>query len=190
MSPADDGAGERRKASWMSSRISHRMRSRRNQCSRAKPCSTTQRYTPSPESCCSPATGDDRLDPSLANLLAVFVMVVAAIGVERIRTLGAGCPSAGSQAGGQVAQGRGGHVAAGRVDKHAEAPGVTGNLGREPVDQELLHVRTPTTTSNHPPPHTGWKRLTDGDEADGHPFSLVSRIGGRPIGPSPAWPRG
>jgi hypothetical protein len=25
------------------------------------------------------ATGDDRLDPSLANLLAVFVMVVAAI---------------------------------------------------------------------------------------------------------------
>jgi hypothetical protein len=44
------------------------------------------------------ATGDDRLDPSLANLLALFVMVVAAIGVERIRTLGAGCPSAGSQA--------------------------------------------------------------------------------------------
>ena len=34
------------------------------------------------------ATGDDRLDPSLANLLAVFVMVVAAIGVERIGTLG------------------------------------------------------------------------------------------------------
>src|SRR6478672_722658 len=28
-------------------------------------------------------------EPSLANLLAVFVMVVAAIGVERIRTLGA-----------------------------------------------------------------------------------------------------
>src|SRR5215467_543009 len=43
------------------------------------------------------ATGDDRLDPSLANLLAVFVMVVAAIGVEHIRTLGAGCPSAGSR---------------------------------------------------------------------------------------------
>jgi hypothetical protein len=65
------------------------------------------------------ATGDDRLDPSLANLLAVFVMVVAAIGVERIRTLGGGCPSAGSQAGGQVAQGRGGHIDAGQVDKHA-----------------------------------------------------------------------
>jgi hypothetical protein len=44
------------------------------------------------------ATGDERLDPSLANLLAVFVMVIAAAGVERIRTLGAGCPSAGSQA--------------------------------------------------------------------------------------------
>jgi hypothetical protein len=83
-------------------------------------------------------------DPSLANLLAVFVMVVAAIGVERIRTLGAGCPSAGSHAGGQVAQGRGGHIDAGRVDKHAEAPGRTVDLGREPVYQELLHVRTPT----------------------------------------------
>src|SRR6266851_7852753 len=97
------------------------------------------------------ATGDDRLDPSLANLLAVFVMVVAAIGVERIRTLGAGCPSAGSQAGGQVAQGRGGHIDAGRVDKHAEAPGRTGDLGREPVYQELLHVRTPTPTSTTRP---------------------------------------
>jgi len=32
------------------------------------------------------ATGGDRLDPSLANLLAVVVMVVAAIGAERIRT--------------------------------------------------------------------------------------------------------
>ena len=76
---------KRRKASWMSSRISHRMRSRRNQCSRAK---------------------------------------------ERIRTLGAGCP------------------------------------------------------------HASWKRLTNGDEADGHPFSLVSRIRGGPIGPSPPWLRG
>src|SRR5713226_3485049 len=97
------------------------------------------------------ATGDDRLDPSLANLLAVFVMVVAAIGGERIRTLGAGCASAGSHAGGQVAQGRGGHIDAGRVDKHAEAPGRTGDLGREPVYQELLHVRTPTPTSTTRP---------------------------------------
>ena len=40
-----------RKASWMSSRISQRMRSRRNLCSRAKLCSTTQRCTPSPEAC-------------------------------------------------------------------------------------------------------------------------------------------
>jgi hypothetical protein len=56
------------------------------------------------------ATDDGRLDPSLANLPAVFVMVVAAIGVERIRTLEGGCPSAGSHAGGQVAQGRGGHI--------------------------------------------------------------------------------
>ena len=78
-------------------------------------------------------------------------MVVAAIDVERIRTLGAGCPSAGSQAGGQVAQGRGGHIDAGRVDKHAEAPGRTGDLGREPVYKELLHVRTPTPTSTTRP---------------------------------------
>src|SRR6266536_6396234 len=129
---------KRRKASWMSSRISHRMRSRRNQCSRAKPCSTTQRYTPSPESCCSPRR-------------AMTGLIPASIGVERIRTLGAGCPSAGSQAGGQVAQDRGGHIDAGRVDKHAEAPGWTGDVGLEPVYQELLHVRTPTPTSNTRP---------------------------------------
>ena len=71
------------------------------------------------------ATGDDRLDPSLANLLALFVMVVAAISVERID--------------------------AGRVDKHAEAPGRAGDLGREPVYRELLHVRTPTPTSTTRP---------------------------------------
>ena len=75
-------------------------------------------------------------------------------------------------------------------DQHAVAPGRTGDLGREPVHQELLHVRTPTPTSTTRPRHTGWKRLTDGDEADGHPFSLVSRIRGGPIGPSPPWPRG
>src|SRR5438552_16264237 len=135
------------------------------------------------------ATGDDRLDPSLAELLAVFVMVVAAIGVERIRTLGAGRPSAGSQAGGQVAQGRGGHIDAGRVDQHAEAPGRTGDLGREPVYQGVSRPDTGPHL-NHPPPYTGWKMLTDGDEADGHPFSLVSRIRGGPIGPCPPWPRG
>jgi conjugative relaxase-like TrwC/TraI family protein len=105
---------KRRKASWMSSRISHRMRSRRNQCSRAKPCSNDPAIHAQPGIMLLAATGDDRLDPRLANLLAVFVMVVAAIGVERIRTLGAGCPSAGSQAGGQVAQGRGGLIDAGR----------------------------------------------------------------------------
>jgi hypothetical protein len=38
-----------RNASWMSSRISQRMRSRRNQCSSAKAASTTQRCTPRPE---------------------------------------------------------------------------------------------------------------------------------------------
>jgi len=50
--PADDGAGERlRKASWMSSRISQRIRSPRNQCGKAMDCSMTQRCTPSLEPC-------------------------------------------------------------------------------------------------------------------------------------------
>ena len=41
-------------ASWMSSRISQRIRRRRNQCSRAMVCSTTQRRVPSPEPCAMP----------------------------------------------------------------------------------------------------------------------------------------
>ena len=40
-----------RKASWMSSRISQRIRSRRNQCSSAMDCPATQRQVPSPEPC-------------------------------------------------------------------------------------------------------------------------------------------
>ena len=39
---------------WMSSRISQRMRRRRNQCSNAIAPSTTHRYTPSPEPCSMP----------------------------------------------------------------------------------------------------------------------------------------
>jgi CBS domain protein len=66
------------------------------------------------------------------------------------------CP--GSQAGGQVAQGRGGHIDAGRVDKHPEAPGRTGDLGHEPVYQELLHVRTPTPPQPPDPPQVGKAR--------------------------------
>jgi hypothetical protein len=57
------------------------------------------------------------------------------------------------------------------------------------VAQEFLHVRTPTPTSTTRPAHR-LERLTEGDEAEGHPFSLVSRIRGGPIGPSPPWPRG
>jgi len=40
-----------RNASWMSSRISQRMRRRRNQCRWAKARSTTQRWAPRPEPC-------------------------------------------------------------------------------------------------------------------------------------------
>src|SRR5215472_16729172 len=43
-----------RKASWMSSPISQRTRSRPNQCSKARDCSTTQRYVPRPEPCSVP----------------------------------------------------------------------------------------------------------------------------------------
>jgi hypothetical protein len=52
-----------------------------------------------------------------------------------------------------------------------------------PAGSPALSVHRPPPQP--PAPHTGWKRLTDGDEADGHPFSLVSRIRGGPIGPSP-----
>ena len=53
----------------------------------------------------------------------------------------------------EVAQCRAGQIDAGWVDKHAEAPGGTGDLGREPVYQELLHVQTPPPPQ--PPPHCG-----------------------------------
>ena len=42
-----------RNASWMLSRISHRIRSRRNQCSSAIDCPATQRRTPNPEWFCT-----------------------------------------------------------------------------------------------------------------------------------------
>lgn len=42
------------KASWMSSRISQRIRSRPNQCGSAMVCSITQRWTPRPEPCPAP----------------------------------------------------------------------------------------------------------------------------------------
>ena len=48
----------------------------------------------------------------------------------------------------------------------------------KPADDAIPHERAPVSG------------LTDGDEANGHPFSLVSRIRGGPIGPSPRWPRG
>jgi hypothetical protein len=38
-------------------------------------------------------------------------------------------------------------------DQHAVAPGRTGDLGREPVCQELLHVRTPTPPQPPAPAH-------------------------------------
>jgi hypothetical protein len=76
-----------RKASWMSSRISQRMRNRRNQCSSAKLCSTTQRCMPSPGTVLDVAPGYDRGDPDSPDLFAVLVVVVAAVGVDRVRSL-------------------------------------------------------------------------------------------------------
>ena len=76
-----------RNASWMSSRISQRIRSRRNQCNNAIDCSTTQRCAPRPEPCPVPRraiTGGDPLGPDPA---AVLVMVIAPVGVDRLRPL-------------------------------------------------------------------------------------------------------
>ncbi len=49
-----------------------------------------------------------------------------------------------SQFTGEEAQGRGGQINAGWVDKDAEAPGRTAWIRHPPVYQELLYVRTPS----------------------------------------------
>jgi mannose-6-phosphate isomerase-like protein (cupin superfamily) len=59
----------RRNASWMSSRISQRMRVRRNQCNRANVCSTTQRYRPSPEPCPVPRRAMTGVTPTARTCL-------------------------------------------------------------------------------------------------------------------------
>ena len=50
-------------------------------------CSITQRCTPRPEPCSVPRAGDHGSDPGLADLPAVFVVVIAAVSAERIRAL-------------------------------------------------------------------------------------------------------
>ncbi len=53
----------------------------------AMDCSITQRCTPRPEPCSVPRAGDHGSDPGLADLPAVFVVVIAAVSAERIRAL-------------------------------------------------------------------------------------------------------
>src|SRR5437016_2548795 len=75
----------RRNASWMSSRISQRMPSRRKQGNRPNVCSTTHRYWPQPGAVFGAAPGDDRRDTHRPNLLAILVVVVGTVGIHRVR---------------------------------------------------------------------------------------------------------
>jgi hypothetical protein len=71
-----------RKASWMSSRRSQRMRNRRYCWSQAIVRSTTQRFVPSPEPC--PLFGHAilDLDVTAAQFAASFARVVGAVSVQ------------------------------------------------------------------------------------------------------------
>lgn len=65
----------------------------------------------------------------------------------------------------QVPQRAAGQIDRRRVDKHAKLLADTGDLGREPVYQELRRSVQPMPT-NTPTPQPGWKGLTDyGTEA-------------------------
>jgi len=62
------------------------VRRRRKKCSQAKVRSTTQRSLPRPEPC-SVLPGDHGLDAALAELAAVLVVVIAAVGDELLGAL-------------------------------------------------------------------------------------------------------
>ena len=70
------------KAWWMSSRISQRMRRRRNQCSNANAPAATRPVHPEAGAVFSASPGDDRVDLQPADLVAVALVVVAAVGVD------------------------------------------------------------------------------------------------------------
>ncbi|MEU0744751.1 hypothetical protein [Streptomyces sp. NPDC006134] len=58
---------------------------------------------------------------------------------------------------GEVLQGAAGQIDAGRVDKHAKAPGELVILVENPSTRSFLHTRR----RGHPPNHSsGWKRLS------------------------------
>jgi hypothetical protein len=71
----------------MSSRISQRMRSRRNQCSSANGLLDHPAVGAQARAVVCSAAGDHRGDARLADLPAVLVMVMAAVSVDRIRVL-------------------------------------------------------------------------------------------------------
>ena len=149
---------------------------RRNQCSRAMACSTTQRYRPRPEPWPVPRRGDDRLDAPGPDQPAVLVVVVGAVGEHLHRPLpGPAAPAAdrrdrldqGHQLGDVVpvaAGQRGGQRDAAGVGDHVvlrARPGPVPSTGLGPVLAPLLALaratrRPPPATSRSPrPPAAG-----------------------------------
>ena len=121
------------------------------------------------------ATGDDRLDPSLANLLAVFVMVVAAIGVERIRTLrcrlpvgGFASPAAASLPVRRVPACQAGS-GAGVVN--VERDGFGADHARDVTSVRVTAFSGPVGQHPHPVPRHGGQVVAPGDGVGGGPDS-------------------
>ena len=113
-----------RKASWMSSRISQRIRSRRNQCSSAMDLLHHPAVGAQPRAVRGAAAGDHGRDALLPYLLAVLVVVVAAVSVDPVRAL-TGPPAAAAYRRDRLDQG---HelgdvvaVAAGQRDRQRDA---------------------------------------------------------------------
>lgn len=75
---------------------------------------------------------------------------------------------------GEVLQGAAGQIDAGRVDKHAKAPGGLVILVVNPSTRSSLHARRRGHPPNHP---SGWKRLTG--EPDGRETVMSGSAGGR-----------
>lgn len=137
-----------RKASWRSSRISRRVRGRRNQCGSAKAASTTERWTPRPEPARS-AASDDRSDAQFA---AVGVVLVAAAGVQSGRA-SAGTPALASD--GRHGLDQGYELG----DVGFQGGQLVRERGRAPAVDVMDHALPFTFTRHHRPPGSARWRL-------------------------------